>query len=64
MSFVSIDRLTRPTVSTREAAFYLNRRPQTLYIWACRESGPLRPKRIQGRLAWPVADIKKLLGVD
>ncbi|MFT4159228.1 hypothetical protein [Shinella sp.] len=58
-----LDELTRPAVPTEQAAFYLNRRPQTLRSWACLENGPIRPLRIHGRLAWPVADIKRLLGV-
>ena len=53
----------RPTVDTAAAAHYLNRRPQTLRCWATYENGPLRPLRINGRLAWPVADLKALLGV-
>lgn len=53
----------RPAVTTEQAAHYLNRRPQTLRCWACLENGPLRPKRINGRLAWSVAEIRQLLGV-
>lgn len=53
----------RPAVDTATAAHYLNRRPQTLRIWAAYDTGPLRPIRINGRLAWPVANIKHLLGV-
>lgn len=56
--------LTAPTVDTHTAAFYLNRRPQTLRIWACKENGPLRPVRINGRLAWPVAELCRVLGVS
>lgn len=51
-----------PTVSTNAAAYYLNRKPQTLRSWACFENGALRPLRINGRLAWPVSDIAKLCG--
>ena len=58
-----LEAVTRPTVETAAAAFYLNRRPQTLRGWACLENGPLRPNRINGRLAWPVADLKRVLGV-
>ena len=58
-----LDSVTRPTVNTAAAAYYLNRRPQTCRIWASQESGPLRPMRINGRLAWPVADIRRLLGL-
>lgn len=56
----------RPTVNTATAAFYLVRQPQTLRGWACLENFPdgLRPLRINGRLAWPVAGIKKVLGVS
>lgn len=61
--FVHLDRETRTTVTTDCAAFHLNRRPQTLRAWACREDGPLRPLRINGRLAWPVADLRRVLGV-
>lgn len=51
----------RIAISTSEAAFYLGRKPQTLRKWASLENGPLRPVRINGRLAWAVADIKRLL---
>ncbi len=53
---------TRAVVDTATAAFHLNRRPQTLRVWACYEDGPIRPLRVNGRLAWPVADIRRLLG--
>lgn len=48
-------------VNTAEAAKALNRVPQTLRKWACLENGPIRPIRINGRLAWSVAEIKRLL---
>lgn len=54
---------TRATLPTREAAFHLNRAEQTLRLWAMRENGPIRPRRINGRLAWPVAELGQLLGV-
>lgn len=54
---------TRSAIGTEEAAYHLIRKPQTLRIWACRESGPLRPIRLHGRLMWSVAEIKKLVGV-
>ncbi|MBA2482863.1 MAG: DNA-binding protein [Nitrosomonas sp.] len=59
-----IEQITRSAVTTNEAAFYLNRQPQTLRIWAMRENGLIRPLRINGRLAWPVSEIKKLLNVE
>ena len=61
--FPPLESVTRPTVPTEQAGYYLDRRPQTLHAWACLENGPLRPVRINGRLAWPVASIKQLLGV-
>lgn len=61
--FPPLEVVTSPTVTTEQAGFYLNRRPQTMRVWACREDGPIRPLRIHGRLAWPTAEIKKLCGV-
>ena len=54
---------TRTHVNTETMCWHLDRRPQTARIWAMRENGPLRPIRVNGRLAWPVADIKRILGV-
>lgn len=59
--FPPLEQVTRPTVPTDAAAYYLNRQPQTLRAWACLENGALRPVRISGRLAWPVAAIRALL---
>ena len=61
--FPLLEMVSRPTVPTPQAAYYLNRAQQTLRIWAMREDGPVRPLRINGRLAWPVADLKRVLGV-
>lgn len=61
--FPEIQEVNSPAVGTAAAAFYLNRRPQTLRTWACFENGPIRPLRINGRLAWRVADIKTVMGV-
>ena len=57
-----LESVTRPTVPTEQAAYYLNRRPQTLRAWAMR-GHPIAPIRINGRLAWPVAELRRLLGV-
>lgn len=63
--FPDIQNEKRPYVSTETAAHWLNRRPQTLRMWAMRTgTGPVTPTRIYGRLAWPVAEIKRLLGVE
>ncbi len=54
----------RTVLPTPEAAFHLNRAAQTLRLWACLENGPIRPIRINGRLAWKVEDLCRLLGVS
>lgn len=60
--FPSIFQETRTHVSTEHAAWLLGRACQTLRVWACYESkGPMRPVRVAGRLAWPVAEIKRVL---
>jgi len=61
--FPPLEQVTRPTVPTEQAAYYLNRRPQTCRVWACMENGPIQARRVNGRLAWSVADIRRLLGV-
>lgn len=53
----------RTHVDTVRAAFYLCRKPQTMRVWASMECGPIRPIRVNGRLAWPVAEIRHLLGL-
>ena len=60
---VALEKETRAALPTTEAAFHLNRAQQTLRLWAMREDGPLRPMRINGRLAWKTDDIRRLLGV-
>ena len=59
--FPSLESVTCTTVRTDAAAFYLNRQSQTLRKWACFENGPIRPIRINGRLAWRVSDLLVLL---
>lgn len=55
---------TRTHVNTEHCAYLLGRKSQTLRIWACYETkGPLRPVRVNGRLAWPVSEIKRVLGI-
>ncbi|MFC0169344.1 hypothetical protein ACFFKC_14760 [Pseudoduganella danionis] len=60
-NFPPIDQENRSHVETACAAFHLMRQAQTLRAWACHENGPLRPVRINGRLAWKVDDIKRLV---
>ena len=61
--FVPLADETRTHVSTESAAFHLNREAQTLRVWACLQSGPIQPVRINGRLAWPIDSIRRLLGL-
>lgn len=61
--FTPLSAETRVALPTPEAAFHLNRAEQTLRLWACLENGPLRPLRINGRLAWPVAELRRVLGL-
>ena len=63
-SFVALSSETRTAVDTATAAHHLIRKPQTLRGWACLENGPLRPLRINGRLAWPVSELRRVLGVE
>lgn len=55
--------VTRPTLPTDAAAYFLSRQPQTLRAWECLDKGAIRPVRIQGRLAKPIAAIRALLHV-
>ena len=54
---------SRVALPTSEAAVHLNRAEQTLRAWAASETGPVRAIRVNGRLAWPVGDLKRVLGV-
>ena len=63
--FPPLELVNRPTVPTEQAAHYLLRRPQTLRGWHSQGTYPdgLRPVRINGRLGWPVAGIRAVLGM-
>lgn len=60
--FISLEQETRTAVNTATAAHHLCRQQQTLRSWACFENGPIRPIRINGRLAWPVTELRRMLG--
>jgi hypothetical protein len=64
LHLIPLERETRANLPTPEAAFHLNRAQQTLRLWAMRENGPLRPIRVNGRLAWPVSDLRRILNVQ
>jgi hypothetical protein len=61
---VPLEREGRAALPTADAAYHLNRQPQTLRIWAMRQNGPIRPINVNGRLAWPVSEIRRVLGVE
>ena len=52
----------RALATTDEAASILNIKSQTMYKWACYQSGPIQPVRIGGALRWKFSDIEKLIG--
>lgn len=56
--------VSKPNLTTAELAYYLDRRPNTLRAWACREDGPIRPIRSHGRLAWPTDQAKVVAGLS
>lgn len=60
--FPRLEAETRPAVDTATAAHWLSRKPQTLRIWAL-SGHPIAPRRVNGRLSWSVAEIRRLLGV-
>ncbi|ABE43476.1 hypothetical protein Bpro_1532 [Polaromonas sp. JS666] len=64
LQFPPLEAVTRPAVDTATAAYYLNRKPQTLRCWATYQNGPVNPIRISGRLAWKTADLRRVLGVE
>jgi len=59
--FVPLDLEQRTHVDTASAAYHLGRKAQTMRVWASTEQGPIRPVRVNGRLAWPVAEIRAVL---
>lgn len=63
LELVPLTNEPRAALGTAEAAAHLGLRPQTLRGWACSEQGAIRPLRMNGRLRWPVAEIKRVLGL-
>jgi len=59
--FSTLEDERRSLVPTDVAAHLLLRKPQTLRGWACLGNGPIKPVRLHGRLAWPMADIRKMM---
>jgi len=49
-------------LSTKDAAAYLNRKPQTLQAWSSKGTGPIQPTRGEGRLLiWRSDDVLRVL---
>jgi hypothetical protein len=64
-NYIPLAQVERTHVETNAAAYYLNRRAQTLRGWHCKGKFPidsLRPLVLNGRLAWSVAAIKAVMG--
>ena len=61
-AYPPLELVTQPNVGTAAAAHYSNRKQQTLREWASKGTGPIKPKRINGRLEWSVLELKRLAG--
>lgn len=60
--FSSLEQAVIPaTLTTKQVAAALNRKPRTVSKWAWTGTGPLKPQRINGRLAWPADRVAALL---
>ena len=60
--FPRLDSITRPTIPTNDAAYYLNKKPGTLRMWHSLGKGPISPIVVYGKLNWSVAEIRNLVG--
>jgi hypothetical protein len=61
---VPLAKEVRLALPTSEAAPHIGREPETLRLWACKGTGPIKPLRVHGRLLWPVAELRRVLGVE
>lgn len=61
--FPPLEQVSKPNLTTKEFCFYTNLAEQTAWVYACKESGPVRPIRIGRRLNWPTKAVKELCGV-
>ncbi len=64
VNLTPLDNDARAAIPTAEAARHLGRAQQTLRLWASQDTGPLRPVRVHGRLLWPTAELRKLVGLE
>lgn len=61
--FPAITDESRPYVETKQASHYLTLADCTLRDWSRRGTGPIKPRKFGRKLLWPMADIRKLLGL-
>ena len=63
--FPPLELVTKPHLTTAELSYYTNMAKQSWRVKACYDTAPegLRPLRVCGKLAWPTAGAKKLLGL-
>ena len=64
--FLPLELVTKPNLTTRELAHYTNMAEQSWRVKACYGTFPegLAPLRICGKLNWPTAGAKKLVGIS
>jgi hypothetical protein len=62
VTLTPLDQETRDILPTKEAARHLNRSDQTMRKWACLQTGPIMPVKVNGRLGWRTGDIRRLVG--
>jgi hypothetical protein len=48
-------------LTTAEAAELLRLNPQTLRKWACKDTGPIKPRRFTSKLLWSADEIRVLV---
>ncbi len=63
--FIPLSQEVRTHVPTAVLCWHLTKKQQTARAWASAATYPegLMPMRVNGRLAWPVSGIKKVLGL-
>ena len=54
--------VTCPVLTTAEIAFYTKTQPQTWRAHSCKQTGPIKPLRVLGKLRWSTDAVRRLLG--
>lgn len=62
MGYPPISKVTAPTVGAEQAAYYLDRKPETLRKYAKLETPPIKPLKYGKQYLFRTADIKALIG--